>query len=197
MRPNTRSGADDKSKEMDVSGSPDTTRWFVMRAHKSEKLAEEKLSTASGLEYYIPKAYEPREYHGVKTKKLVPVIPSMVFVHASHNQIVDFKKGNNFLQFITRKTVGGTDYLVVPDGQMADFIRVTANPELNTVYFRPDELNLKQGTKVRILGGGLSGVTGIFMRVAGKRNRRVVVTLDGIISAVTEVSPDLIEVIKE
>ena len=182
---------------MRVTDSPDTTRWFVMRAHKSEKLAEDKLSAAGGLEHYIPKTYELRQYHGVKTKKLVPVIPGMVFVHASHSQIVDFKKGNNFLQFVTRRLASGTDYMVVPDAQMADFVRVTANPDLNTVYFRPDEIAFKQGTRVRILGGELSGVTGVFMRVQGKRNRRVVVTLDGIISAVTEVSPDLVEVIED
>lgn len=184
------------TKTMIITDAPDKTRWFVMRAHKSEKKAEEMLSAEGGMEFYIPKTYAVRVYHGVKTKQLVPVIPGMVFVHAGHDRIVDFKKGHNFLQFITRKTTSGTDYMVIPDGQMDDFIRVTANPEINTVYFRPDEIDLEQGTRVRILGGELSGVTGVFMRVQGKRNRRVVVTLDGIVSAVTEVSPDLIEVIK-
>ena len=167
-----------------------------MRAHRSEKKAEEKLGGPGGLEFYIPKTYAVRVYHGVSTKKLVPAIPDMVFVHASHRQIVDFKQKNNFLQFVTRKKGGEAECLVVPDGQMDDFIRVTANPDLDTVYFRPEELNLEHGTRVRILGGGLSGVTGVFMRVAGKRNRRVVVSLDGIICAVTQVCPDLIEVME-
>ena len=57
-----------------------TARWFVMRAYKSEKRAEEKLKGKDGLEYFIPKCYAVRVYHGVKSKRLVPVIPNLVFV---------------------------------------------------------------------------------------------------------------------
>ena len=41
----------------------------------------------------------------------------------------------------------------------------------------------------------LDGVKGVFMRVKGKRNRRVVVMLEGIMGISAEVHPDLIEVI--
>ena len=77
-----------------------TARWFVMRAYKSEKRAEEKLKGKDGLEYFIPKYYAVRVYHGVKSKRLVPVIPNLVFVHASRIQITEFKKRYNFLQFV-------------------------------------------------------------------------------------------------
>ena len=40
-----------------------TARWFVMRAYKSEKRAEEKLKGKDGLEYFIPKCYAVRVYH--------------------------------------------------------------------------------------------------------------------------------------
>lgn len=72
-------------------------RWFVMSAYKNEKKAEEKLSGKNGLEYFIPKCYVMRIYHGVKSKRLVPIIPNLVFVHASRKQITDFKKLYNFL----------------------------------------------------------------------------------------------------
>lgn len=47
--------------------------WFVMRAYKNEKLAEEKLSSKNGLEHFIPKHYAVRTYHGKKTRQLVRV----------------------------------------------------------------------------------------------------------------------------
>lgn len=173
-------------------------RWYVMRAYKQEKKAEECLASDAGLPYFIAKKYVVREYHGVKSKHLVPVIPGMVFVHASRAAIVDFKRGCNMLQFVTWKTrEGRIEYLWVPEGQMENFIRVAEQYDADTAFFRPDEiLNLERGTRVRILGGPFNGVTGVFMRVQGKRSRRLVVTLDGIISAVTEVTPDLIEVIE-
>lgn len=37
--------------------------------------------------------------HIFANARLVPVIPSLVFVHASHSQITEFKKRYNFLQF--------------------------------------------------------------------------------------------------
>ena len=172
-----------------------TVRWFVMRAYKSEKKAEEKLKGRDGLEYFIPKCYALRVYHGVKSKRLVPVIPSLVFVHASHIQITEFKKRYNFLQFVMSKKSTGSEYLIVPDTQMESFMKVSLQYEENISYYTPEELDLRKGCRVRIHGGKFDGVTGVFMRVQGKRNRRVVVLLEGVMAVAAKVHPDLIEVI--
>ena len=137
-----------------------TARWFVMRAYKSEKRAEEKLKGKDGLEYFIPKYYAVRVYHGVKSKRLVPVIPNLVFVHASRIQITEFKKRYNFLQFVMWEKSTGLEYLVVPDDQMESFIRVSSQYEENISYYNPDELDLRKGRRVRIHGGKLNGVMG-------------------------------------
>ena len=115
-----------------------TARWFVMRAYKSEKRAEEKLKGKDGLEYFIPKYYAVRVYHGVKSKRLVPVIPNLVFVHASRIQITEFKKRYNFLQFVMWEKSTGLEYLVVPDDQMESFIRVSSQYDtVSTPYLLP------------------------------------------------------------
>ena len=176
---------------------PTQPRWYVMRAYKQEKKAEEVLGAPGGLEFFIAKQYAVREYHGVKSRYLVPAIPGMVFVHASHDQIVDFKqRGNNFLQFVTWKKTGAPEYLTVPDGQMDNFIKVAGRYDIETVYLKPDEVDLSAGARVRILGGPFNGVEGVFMRISGKRNRRLLVQLEGITTLATEISPDLIEVIR-
>ena len=106
-------------------------RWFVMRAYKNEKMAEDRLKDKEyGLEYFIPKHYAVRTYHGVKSKKLVPVIPSLLFVHASHSQITEFKKRYNFLQFAMWEKSTGVEYITVPDDQMDSFIKELRNQEL-------------------------------------------------------------------
>lgn len=90
-------------------------RWFVMRAYKNEKMAEDRLKDKEyGLEYFIPKHYAVKTYHGMKSTRLVPVIPSLVFVHASHSQITEFKKRYNFLQFAMWKKSTGMEYITVP-----------------------------------------------------------------------------------
>ncbi len=170
-------------------------RWYVMRAYKSENKAESILSGENGLDYFIPKQYAVRVYHGVKSRRLVPVIPSLVFVHASQEEIVEFKKQYNFLQFIIWEKNSGPEYLIVPDKQMEDFIRVASVDAETTSYYKPEEINIEKGTRVLIHGGQLDGVTGIFMQVKGKRNRRLVVMLEGLIAVAAEVQPDLVEVL--
>ncbi len=168
-----------------------------MRAFQCEKKAEEALSGENGLEYFIPKRYAVRIYHGVKSKRLIPAIPGMVFVHASYEDIFLFKRRNAFLQFVTWKKSSGSEYLVVPDSQMDNFVKVaSAYEDEDIAFFTPDEINIEKGTPVRIHGGKFNNVEGKFMQVKGKRNRRLVVMLDGIMAASVEVHPDLIEIIK-
>lgn len=192
-----------KSAYLDGAGATvsaegyEDSRWFVMRAYKNENKAEEVLGCENGLPYFIPKQYAVRVYHGKKTRRLVPVIPGLVFVHASQSAISDFKKRHNFLQFVMRtRNAADKNYLVVPDRQMADFMKVAGQYEENVTYYNPDELHLEKGTRVRILGGPFDGVEGIFMKVQGGRARRLVVQIPNTLAAVVSVAPDLVEVIK-
>ncbi len=177
--------------------------WYVMRAYKCENRAEEALSSHSDLPYFIPKQYSIRTYHGVKMKKLVPAIPSLVFVYASHGEIVSFKKHHNFLQFVKRHSnklgrshTAASDYLIVPETQMNNFIKVASQLESNVSFYTPEEIDIKKGTRVRIHGGRFDGVEGTFMRVKGHRNRRLVILLEGIIAISIEVAPDLVEALE-
>ena len=127
-----------------ITTREDLTRiqWFAMSAYKNEKKAEEMLKGKDGLEYFIPKHYAVRVYHGVKSKRLVPVIPNLVFVHASRKQITDFKKKYNFLQFMMWEKSTGLKYIVVPDKQMESFIKIASQYEENTIYYKPEEIDI-------------------------------------------------------
>ena len=176
------------------NGEREQARWFVMRAYKSESLAEERL-TQSNLHFFIPKHYVIRTYHGVKSRRLVPAIPGLLFVHAPQREIAEFKKINNFLQFVMWNKSTGPEYVTIPNGQMENFIKIASQYEENITYYSPDEIDLKRGTRVLIHGGNFDGVTGTFIKVQGKRNRRVVAMLEGITAIAAEVQPHLIEVL--
>ncbi len=169
------------------------TKWFVMRAYKCESKAEEVLSAEGGLEYFLPKKPVIRTYHGRKSKRLVPAIPSLLFVHGSLEMIHQFKRINNFIQFVIWKKSDGQEYLTVPDSQMDSFIKVASSYE-DVLFSAPEDIDIRKGSRVRIHGGRFDMAEGIFLQVRGKRNRRLVVLLDGIIAASVEVHPDLVEV---
>jgi len=172
-------------------------RWYAMRVYKNERQAEEMLSADNGLDYFIPKRYAMRTYHGKKQLRLVPVIPSLVFVHASHQQIVDFKQNKyNNLQFIVTSIEGRNEYLTVRDKDMESFIKVCEQYSENTRFYKPEDIHLDKGTRVRVHGGAFDSVEGLFVRVSGKRSKQLVVLLTGVMAVSTTVDPEFLEVIK-
>ena len=69
--------------------------------------------------------------------------------------------------------------IIVPDGQMRDFIAVAGTYDEHLLFFKPEEINPAKGTRVRIIGGDFAGYEGIFIKVKGARDRRVVICIQG------------------
>ena len=55
--------------------------------------------------------------------------------------------------------------LVVPDRQMHSFIAVAGAYDEQIVYLDPTIVSLREGDRVRIVGGVFSGVEGFFIRI--------------------------------
>lgn len=180
-----------------TSAESNEERWYVMRVYKNEREAEERLSSAGGLIHFIPKRYAMRSCHGRKQLRLVPVIPSLIFVRASHRQIVAFKQEKyNSLQFIVTSIEGKNDYLTVRDKDMDSFIKVCGQYSENTRFYKPEDIHLDKGTRVRVHGGAFDGVEGFFVRVSGKRSKQLVVLLTGVMAVSTTVDPEYLEVVE-
>lgn len=140
--------------------------------------------------YAIQDKYKKRK----KVRALVPVVHNLLFVHARPSDVQRVKSQVTYLQYITDTRSG--QKIIVPDGQMQRFIAVSGTYDDHLLYFQPDELNLSKGTKVRITGGEFEGQEGIFLKVKGARDRRVVIEIQGVIAvAMATIHPDLIEVI--
>ena len=178
--------------------------WYVMRAFKNESTAEERLSDEKyGLEHFIPKQKVLRTVNGRKVICMVPVIHSLVFVHASQKQIVDFKLNfYNDLQFVTWKTGDGLIYLTVPEKEMTNFIEVCEQTEKEVHFYKIGEINkdknkidIAKGKRVRVHGGPLDQVEGYFMKIGRKRGRQLVVIIPDLLVVSAEVEPEYIQVI--
>ncbi len=171
-------------------------QWFVMRAYKRERKAEELLSGKHGLPYFIPKKTVMRTREGKKVLCTEPVIHSLVFVYASQPDIVAFKRDiYNELQFVIWKTEGKQCYLTVPDGQMQSFISVCEQKEKEVTFYRPEEIQLEKGKRVKVHGGTFDGVEGHFVKVAKKRGRQLVVIIPEILAASAEVDLEYLEIL--
>lgn len=173
-------------------------QWFAMRATFRREITARDLLEEKGISCFVPMHYAVREHRGRKMKVLEPVIHNLIFANAPKSQLQQVKQRIPFLQYMTRHLDGRNVPIVVPPKQMQDFMAVCNTYSEELIFLKPEELNLKPGTKVRIHGGPFDGLVGNFVKVVGKRNRRVVISIQNVIAvAVAEVKPDLLEVLDD
>ena len=176
----------------------ETVQWYAMRAYKNENRAEQDIAQAPELECFVARRYELRVYHGKKHRKLVPLIPSLVFVRGRQADIQQFKIRHPSLQYICNHFAGeASQKLVVPDKQMADFMKVAEQHEADVRFISVAEVALQKGCRVKIIGGIFDGVEGVLVRDKELGSSRVAVALPGNLGAIstTEVTPEFISVL--
>ena len=188
-----------KPPKTDAMNSNDDDRivWFAMSApYRRELKAKERLE-GMGIECFVPMTKSIVERRGTKRRETVPAIHNLIFVHTTKNIIKQAKQGIEYLQYRTKPCNGKNTPIIVPDREMEQFITITNARMEEITYLQPDEIDIKKGTKVRIHGGTFNGTEGIFVKIKGKRNRRVVVLIEGLAAVAinAELSPDIIEIL--
>ena len=171
--------------------------WYAMSApYRNELKVQQALKERFGIEAYVPLRCEVVTRRGRKERRMTPAVSNLLFAHASRQALNEAKPFIPRMQFKTQVEEGRNRLIVIPDKQMQDFIRVSASEDEKKLYLLPEEVDIKKGTRVRIIGGPFDGVEGVFIKVKGARNRRLVVSIPGLLSvASAEVTPDLIEVV--
>lgn len=170
--------------------------WFAMRATYRRELEIKALLESSNIDTFIPMRYELQTKGKQKRRQLVPVIHNLIFVYAIPSQLQVLKKDIGHLQYMTDSRSG--EKIIIPEDQMKRFIAVAGTYNESLLYFNPETLNLAKGTKVRICGGEFEGQEGVFIKVKGARDRRVVIEIQGVIAvAIAAIHPDLIEIIEK
>ena len=181
-------------------GTPEeSVCWYAMRAYKNELRAEEAIRSISSLECFVAKRYELRTYHGKKVRKLVPLIPSLVFVRGVKQDIQRLKQRFQYFQYIG-SSFGGEKFraLTVPDHQMKDFIKVAQEYESDVQYISTSEVALAKGTRVKVIGGIFDGIEGVVLYDKTRNSTKVVVSLPESLGSIStaDISPELLEVIE-
>jgi len=175
-----------------------SSSWYVLRAIFGKELEIQRKLEQQNVETFIPMCYKMRESKGKKIRVLVPAIHDLIFVRTTKSFLEDFKSASEaILYFMTEKIDGRRKIIIVPDIQMNEFIKIARKIEEDILYFKPDEIKLEKGERVRVHGGAFDGVEGVLLKVKGKRSKRVVISIPGVTAiAASYIEPDLIEVLK-
>ncbi|MBQ4288028.1 MAG: UpxY family transcription antiterminator [Bacteroidales bacterium] len=181
----------------------DQIQWFAMSAPYCRELKAMEALGERGIETFIamqwrnvrksrtgPVATRPLE------RVLMPVIHNLIFVHATRSRIQEAKLRIPYLQWRTMPSGGRNVPMVVPDYQMDAFIKICNTRNSGITFYAPGEIEIKPGTRVRIIGGEFSGIEGVLLKQKGKNSNRVVVELPNLGSLATATLPaDLLEII--
>lgn len=159
-----------------------------MRSLYNSELRTKAMLDDAGIVNFLPLRWDTVEAGGRRIKIQVSLVRNLIFVKSSPQELEPIVRSNPRFQHIYCRGGAKHQPLIVPDGQMEDFIKAVESSEEAEVL-SPDELPLRRGQWVRISGGSLDGVVGRFMRVKGARSKRLVVEIPRLLAAVVEVDP--------
>ena len=169
-------------------------RWYAITSSKKELKVRDDIRNY-GLEAFVPLKYHIKTIKRQKHRALVPAMPGLMFAKGTLDELQEYIQNHAHFNVYLRKSTFSNkeDYLTVRNKDMEDFIAATEDHEAHITYFRPDEINLQAGDRIRVKGGIYDGKEGIVMRIKGKRNKHLVVQIPGMLVAAIEIEPELVE----
>lgn len=174
--------------------------WFVYRCPFGKELTlRQNVQTLFDVECFVPtKKVRQRDRHGRFVWVQRSVLTGYVFVRVEKERHHLIPRRLLMLHTMLHQVDGLWTPVIVPDDQMASFIRVSGNEDEQIAYLDPAKLNLKKGDRVRVIGGSFVGVEGVFMQIGGKHQKRVIIELEGLIAVATAAIPaSMVEKIPE
>ena len=165
--------------------------WYVYRCPYGKELAlQQNVQTIFGVECFVPtEKVRQRDRHGKFIWVQRSVLTGYIFVHIEQERQQLIPRRLISLRTMVRMSEGLLVPVIVPDREMASFIRVSGNKEEKIAYLDPSKLDFKKGDRVRVIGGSFVGVEGVFMQIGGKHEKRVIIQIEGLIAVATAAIP--------
>lgn len=155
--------------------------WFVLRVSYGRVQKASDFLVENGTFTYLPLHYVRKEINGKRRRVLEPLVPSLLFVYSTADDVENFVKQTPQLPYLSYYydhfsiTEGKNPPLTVPPAAMKNFIRATSTSSEHMRLVNPAKCSFKGGELVEIIDGEFVGVKGRVARIAGQQ--RVVVTI--------------------
>ena len=164
-------------------------QWFVLRVSYGRIDKAKTFVEAKGLECYVPLQYKEVRKQGKKRILTIPLLHSLIFVHASAEQVEALLHDNKVVANESRALLsyyfdhtthrqGNPDRnppLTIRDEVMNNFIHLTSIKNPHIIPVTSNNIQFKLGDNVVVMEGEFKGVHGRVARIAGQQ--RVVVEL--------------------
>lgn len=141
--------------------------WFALWTHSHcEQLVRDQL-TAKGFDAFLPTIRDWSRRGGIRRLISRPMFPSYLFVHHSMDKLsyIEIMKSNGLVRILGERW----DKLAPVADEEIDAIRQLVSSELSLMPYP----YLREGQRVQIIDGPLSGIEGILVR--NRQNRGLLV----------------------
>lgn len=179
----------------DAQWKNDSPQWFVLKVSNKEQKAISILEKA-GINTFCPLADTDITIKGEKVIVQRPLIANTVFAYGQFSKINHIKNTNSFITYCYAKRGDSYRILHVPDKEMERFIDSATKMKEDITYYRPDEVNLKRGDRVRIVGGLFDGHEGVLLKAKGRAKRMFLINFEMLGALGTHIEPQYIQLIK-
>ena len=168
--------------------------WFAMRATYGRNLMAQRVLEVQKIESFVPMRKRTVKLGRRIKTDTIPVVRDLIFVLAERDAIQEAKGKIPYLHYITRPEGGRNIPVEVPIEQMQSFIAVCNEMDDKAEILAGEEAHFEIGERVRITGGAFKGCEGRLVKMDGKRSRRFVVVVEGVIAvAVSGITAENIE----
>ena len=204
----TPSTSDDVRNGVSVENVPARNKqWFVLRVSYGRIDKAKTFVEAKGLECYVPLQYKEVRKQGKKRILTTPLLHSLIFVHASAEQVEALLHDNKvvanenraLLSYYFDHTIhrqGNPNLnppLTIRDEAMNNFIRLTSVKNPHIIPVTSNNIQFKLGDNVVVTEGEFKGIHGRVARIAGQQ--RVIVELfDGCLVATAYVPKETMRI---
>ena len=152
--------------------------WYAMKVYHNRTTRISEQLRNEQVHHYVPE-----------------IIGSLVFVETDEDYLRHFEQ-QNFSHLWVYRTPGTTLPTVIPDREMEVFRFVVTAGRDGLQLLGDDRPEYHEGDRVVVTGGPFKGAEGHIKRI--KRDRRLVVTIRGVVAvATTHIHPSLLRKVEE
>ncbi len=184
-------------EEVESNKHSDINQWFVMAPIYYQECAIKSYLESKNIRCYLPTKVDVKLRCGKKQMVEVPAVNGLLFVYSTENDLKEICATQPYLYYKYDREGGNSRKMIIPQKQMEDFLRVSSLTNKDIIYFDPKEVGLKleEGIPVRLHSSNptIDGVEGVYIKIKGKRNKRLVISLNNVRAVAMLVDVDVVE----
>ncbi len=157
------------------------SQWYVFQAMYGRALMAQSILSALSINSYVPMVVKPTTSREAKPV-VAPILSNLIFIETTFSRIKELRATYDFLYYLSDSTSGERVPMIVQRDQMEQFINFVEDRFNAIEYISPTSFDIRKGERVKIIDGAFQGKEGVFVKVAGKQRKQIVVAIDGLLA---------------